>query len=195
MNKRFAVVIDCQRDFMNPEGALYVPESNRCIGPINDWIKNLNIKDHTGVLFTFDTHNASSYGQSEEAKQFPPHCLEGTEGWNLAVDVTELSPLLPQFTLHKNVFNMWEEPSLKLRGAMRDFDRDYFFRYTLKNHNVHEIEICGVAADYCVKWAIEGFIKLGYRVRVAGYHLTKGIHKQIDQVLKEDLAHGQVIIG
>jgi nicotinamidase/pyrazinamidase len=46
------------------------------------------------------------------------------------------------------------------------------------------VDVVGVAADFCVKWAVDGLLENGFRVRVLR-DLTRGIVNQIDQVCAE----------
>ncbi|WP_205249391.1 hypothetical protein, partial [Escherichia coli] len=71
--------------------------------------------DTAGVLFTYDTHLPEVYAQSEEAKQFPPHCEKYTKGWELVVSTNLKDALIPVYTLQKSVFAMWEEDGIALR--------------------------------------------------------------------------------
>ncbi|MEG8025263.1 hypothetical protein QP162_14100 [Sphingomonas aurantiaca] len=54
--------------------------------------------------------------------------------------------------------------------------------------------VIGVAADYCVRWAVEGLVERGFAVTVpAG--LTRGIERQIDTVAAEDFAGRRLTIS
>jgi nicotinamidase-related amidase len=74
---KFVIVVDAQRDFMTPDGALYVGGADALIGPMNDWLGTLDPADTSGVLLTFDTHYAETYAATAEAAQFPIHCVRG----------------------------------------------------------------------------------------------------------------------
>jgi len=193
--KKFVIVVDAQNDFMLNTGALSVPQADTVITKINDYLKTLKVKKTAGVLFTFDTHDLSTYPGSKESEQFPPHCLKGHTGWNLAVDPRSVSPSIPVWKLEKNVFDMWEEKSSFIRGVLTDYDRDYFFNQMLKEQKIKEVEVVGVAADYCVKFAIQGLVDRNYMVRIPSSDLTKGISRSIGQVVREDFANNHVVVG
>src|SRR4051812_39378210 len=99
MKKNFLIVVDAQNDFMLPDGALYVKGAENCIGPINNLLDSLRPETTGGVLFTYDTHDFFTYVHSKEGKEFPPHCLYRTEGWNLAVNPFLVHCMIPRFTL------------------------------------------------------------------------------------------------
>jgi len=201
MDKLFDIVVDAQNDFMRPDGKLYVPDAEMIIPALNQYIAELT--DSVGVLFTFDTHFEDTYPKSEEAKQFPIHCIKNTPGWRLAVDLGMSA--LPIHTLEKGVFDMWAEPHLKVITVVwtdesveahpNGIDREMFFE-NLKQAGVSKVRITGVAADYCVKWAIDGLLERGFDVEVVN-GLTVGIERQIEQVIQEefpDFADRAVIV-
>ncbi|MBQ8344834.1 MAG: cysteine hydrolase [Clostridia bacterium] len=71
------VVVDMQKDFI--DGALGTPEAVAIVPYIEERIRSF---DGT-VLFTRDTHFAD-YAQTQEGKKLPvPHCIQGTEGWQI----------------------------------------------------------------------------------------------------------------
>ncbi|WP_267433189.1 isochorismatase family protein [Sphingomonas sp. GM_Shp_1] len=183
---RFVIVVDMQRDFVASDGALPVAGAEEIVAPMNDWLAALRPAEVAGVLFTADTHVPAIYALSEEAKQFPPHCEVGTPGWALVVDPNVVDAAIPTYRLEKGVFDMWAEPGLMVEriGTADTTDREAFFD-GLQARGVEHVEVVGVAADYCVRWAVDGLLVRGFRVTVpAG--LTRGIVRQIDMVAQEE---------
>lgn len=185
MDHVFDIVVDAQNDFMRPDGKLYVPNADTIIAALQQYIGSL---DGQGVLFTFDTHIAGVYEKSEEAKQFPIHCVKPTEGWQLAIDRSVVK--VPMFTLEKGVFNMWQQPAF-VHGHNIIIDREEFFEDLLA-HGITTLRFSGVAADYCVKWGIEGGLDHGFEVQVIA-SLTMGIERDMHRVVQDDFA-GRVTV-
>lgn len=183
--KQFVIVVDMQRDFIAREGALPVQGAEDIVVPMRRWLASLQPQDMVGVLFTADTHNPEIYATSPEAEQFPPHCIKGTAGWSLVVDPAAVDPAIPTYHLEKGVFDMWAESDLQvIRIASGEtVERDSFF-VRLRDHGVEEVIVAGVAADYCVRWAIEGLFARGFRVSVL-QDLTRGIERSIEAVAEE----------
>jgi nicotinamidase/pyrazinamidase len=181
MDDVFDIVIDVQNDFMSPYGKLYVPNAKTLVEPIQQHIASL---DSRGVLFTYDTHIEQVYANSEEAKQFPIHCIKASDGWQLAIDHSAVT--IPKFRLEKGVFNMWQERVLFVHGDNSIIDRDLFFEELL-DQGIKRLRFCGVAADYCVKWGIEGALARGFEVSVLA-DLTMGIERDMKQVVHDDFA-------
>jgi nicotinamidase/pyrazinamidase len=169
------IVVDTQYDFMLPDGALYVPQAEEIIVPGLRFLRNLKPAETAAVLFTFDTHDPEVYATSEEAKQFPPHCVRGTQGWANVFNPALVDPAIPVHALEKGVFDMWAEPDVRIGpvpGGERQAREAFFFDYP--PHQVEAV-VMGVAADYCVKWAVNGLAERGYRLTVPR-ELTRGIH-------------------
>lgn len=186
--KKFLIVVDTQFDFVMPDGALYVPGAEEIISPAQKFLRGIDAPEYTGVLFTMDTHTVEAYTGSPESEQFPIHCVKGTDGWTNVFNPEYMSEAFPIYYLEKGVFNMWEEPGLQLyptsgveqsydetrglQGGEVGIDRDQFFQQLLSQGVI--IEIFGVASDYCVKWAVDGFAKRGFPVVVIN-DLCRGI--------------------
>ncbi|EIZ81178.1 cysteine-hydrolase super family protein [Novosphingobium sp. Rr 2-17] len=192
--KRFVIVVDMQRDFVAADGALPVPGGQELVAPMQRWLGTLPPDDVAGVLFTADTHVPEIYARSAEATEFPPHCERGTAGWALVVDPAVIDPNIPTYVLEKGVFDMWAEPGLRLRpfASSGSGDRDAFFAQ-LGADGVKDVTVIGVAADYCVRWAVEGLIARGFRVAVP-VDLTRGIARQIDAVAGDEWTGAAVAI-
>ncbi len=193
---RFVVVVDAQWDFMAGDGALSVAGADALVAPMQAWLSALSTADTAGVLFTFDTHFRETYAASPEAAMFPIHCVRGTKGWGNMLDVALVDPAIPAWRIEKGVFDMWAEPGLAIEDA-RDASkptilREDFFT-ALAADGVTDVTVIGVAADYCVRWAVEGLIESGFTVTVpAG--LTRGIERQINVVAAEDFANARLIV-
>lgn len=193
--QRFVVVVDMQRDFVARDGALPVADAETIVEPMQAWLAKLHAQEVAGVLFTADTHVPEIYAGSEEATQFPPHCKRGTPGWALVVDPGGIDAAIPCYRLEKGVFDMWAEPDLRIEriGAPESIGRDAFFA-ELRRSGITQVTVVGVAADYCVRWAVEGLIERGFRVTVPAA-LTRGIVRQIETVAADEWAGAAVRIA
>ncbi len=193
---RFVVVVDTQWDFMAGEGALSVAGAEELVAPMQAWLSALTPDEVAGVLFTFDTHFVETYAASPEAAMFPIHCVRGARGWGNMLDVAMVDPAISAWRIEKGVFDMWAESGLAIEDA-RDvtkptIPREKFFS-ELAASGVTDVTVIGVAADYCVRWAVDGLIARGFTVTVpAG--LTRGIERQIDAVAVDDFPGKGLIV-
>ncbi|MEV5033384.1 cysteine hydrolase [Sphingobium sp. LMC3-1-1.1] len=190
--KRFVIVVDMQRDFVAADGALPVGGAEAIVQPMKAWLAGLRSEDVAGVLFTADTHLPAIYAASTEAEEFPPHCEKGTPGWKNVLDPDAIDPAMPVYRLEKGMFDMWAEPDLTIAvvATGEQIARDAFFA-ELKARGVNEVTVIGVAADYCIRWAIEGLLARGFPVEVPT-RLTRGIRRPIEQVIADDFAGAPV---
>ncbi|BCA62044.1 hypothetical protein HMP09_1278 [Sphingomonas sp. HMP9] len=193
---RFVVVVDTQWDFMAGEGALSVAGAEGLVVPMQAWLSTLEPAEVAGVLFTFDTHFVETYAASPEAQMFPIHCVQGAQGWGNMLDVALVDPAIPAWRIEKGVFDMWAEPGLAIEDARNSsrptIEREAFFA-ALAANGVTDVTVIGVAADYCVRWAVDGLLARGFAVTVpAG--LTRGIERQIDAVAADDFAGAGLIV-
>ena len=117
--KRFLVVVDMQKDFV--DGALGSVDAVAIV---------------PGVIFiTLDTH-FDNYPETAEGRKLPvPHCIKGTEGWQLDKNVTCALSDREYTAVEKPTFGSLELPRLIEASA----DGDDF-----------SIEIIGLCTDICV---------------------------------------------
>ena len=112
--KKILIVVDYQNDFVS--GSLGFEQAKSLEPAIVQKIKEYRSGGHT-VAFTYDTHS-QDYLSTQEGSLLPiPHCIRGTQGWQLYGAVAQLlqpgDPVfyketfgsldLAQF-LHKNQF-------------------------------------------------------------------------------------------
>lgn len=83
------IVVDMQNDFI--DGALGTPEAVAIVPNVKK-----KIQEFEGVvLFTRDTHE-SNYLQTQEGRNLPvPHCIRGTDGWQIRKELDELRTTEP----------------------------------------------------------------------------------------------------
>ncbi|MDR2934185.1 MAG: isochorismatase family protein [Rickettsiales bacterium] len=163
MKNKLLHIVDMQNDFVLANGKLAVAGSDALIKPANDFLQNSKF-DKT--IATFDTHYKNSYVKSDEGKQFPVHCVYGTKGWKLAIKIPQYTPVL------KGKFSVWDNPK-DIESVLNGFAPENT-----------DIFVFGVASDFCVRYAIDGYLKRGYNVTIIS-DLCRGIVNQIDDVAKD----------
>lgn len=78
------IVVDMQNDFI--DGALGTAEAVAIVPKVADKIRNFSGR----IIFTRDTHG-EDYMDTQEGKNLPvPHCIKGTEGWQISPMLQEL---------------------------------------------------------------------------------------------------------
>ncbi len=129
------VVVDMQNDFVS--GALGTAEA-RDIVPyvVGRVVDGLNRSEE--ILFTRDTHGAD-YPDTQEGRKLPvPHCIRGTEGWEIIEQLREYA---------KNPIDKPTFGSQYLGALLKARDED------LKKQGkpgVEKITLIGLCTDICV---------------------------------------------
>lgn len=147
--KKVLILVDCQKDFMNEGGALYVPDA----GSIKQNILRLVAdKSFDTIVVSKDTHEEASYHKTDEAKMFPSHCVLMTSGHSLFDELQHaLDDLksIKQKIFQKGTFDIWNEQSFHK-----------FVDESLSTDD--ELTIVGVATNYCVRFNVAGFVSKGF---------------------------------
>ena len=125
-NPRVLLVIDMQNDFIN--GALGTKEAEAIVSNVNEKIATYRSSGDV-VVFTRDTHY-DNYLETAEGKKLPvPHCIEGTDGWQITSKITVLE--------NETVFNKTSFGCIELADYM-------------KWVKPSSIEFVGLCTDICV---------------------------------------------
>lgn len=125
--QKVLVVVDMQNDFI--DGALGTAEAVAIVPNVKRKIEEF---DGT-VIFTRDTHE-SNYLETQEGKNLPvPHCIRGTEGWEIREELDKLRTTTP---IDKVTFG-----SSELGGVLLDIN---------KKDAIGEITFIGLCTDICV---------------------------------------------
>ncbi|MBQ0070690.1 MAG: cysteine hydrolase [Spirochaetales bacterium] len=121
------VAVDLQNDFI--DGALGTKEAVAIVPAAEK-----RIREFQGtVLFTRDTHG-DNYMETEEGKNLPvPHCIKGTEGWEIR---KELEALRTTEAIDKPVFG-----SEELGNILSEMNR---------KETVGSVTFIGLCTDICV---------------------------------------------
>ncbi len=124
--RKLLIVIDMQNDFI--DGALGTKEACAIVDAVKEKIRSYPGSD---VIATMDTHR-EDYMNTQEGRYLPvPHCIRGTDGWQIRPDVAAL--LTGAAIYEKPSFG-----SVHLAEAVRDMQ------------DVEEIELIGLCTDICV---------------------------------------------
>lgn len=126
--KRLFVVVDFQNDFVT--GSLGFPKAKDIEEHICKKIKEYR-ENGDEIAFTFDTHD-DSYMESQEGKNLPiPHCIKGTQGWEL-------------YGCAKDLIADGDKRFEK--GAFGSVE---FFDY-LRERDYESIELAGLVTNICI---------------------------------------------
>jgi len=158
-NKTIFVDIDTQFDFMNPNGALYVPDAEDIIDNIKklfDYAKEHEIK----ILSSTDAHKVDD----PEFKLFPPHCVKDTP-CNQKIDASTCKDNIVIENVEQDITeSMLDHDQIIIEKQSHDiFDNTNIDKVIIQLY-ASDYVVFGVATDYCVKLAVLGLLRRGYKV-------------------------------
>lgn len=133
----YLIVVDMQNDFVT--GALGTKEAEAIVSRTADRIAAALDRGEE-VLFTRDTHG-EDYLDTQEGQKLPvPHCVRGTEGW-------EIVPQLALYTAGRTPIDKPTFGSQYLGAVLKARDED--LRRQGKA-GVEKITLIGLCTDICV---------------------------------------------
>ncbi|MBO9618781.1 MAG: bifunctional nicotinamidase/pyrazinamidase [Niabella sp.] len=161
------IIVDMQYDFL-PGGALAVPGGDALIPVINRLEEDYDL-----VVATQDWHPADhkSFASQHPGKKvfdvidwkggqqtlWPDHCVQGTQGAELHKDLDQ----------HKiaAIFRKGMDPGIDSYSGF--FDNGHLkstgLGAYLTGMNVNAVDVCGLAADFCVYFTALDALKLGMK--------------------------------
>ena len=188
--KSALLVVDLQPDFL-PGGALPVERGDEILKPIADLMRSgrfgmcVATQDwHPPGHISFASRHAGKrpfdrielYGHPQIL--WPDHCIQGTYGAELkagmpwekvdAITRKATDPAVDSYSAFRNNWNpAGVRPPTGLAGYLRDRD-------------VEDVYLCGLARDFCVLWSAEDAVHAGFRVHVL-WDLTRAIYAEEDE--------------
>ena len=157
MKNLFFLDVDTQRDFMLPTGALYVPGAERILPKLRR-LFDFARKNEISILSSVDAHVADD----PEFKQFPPHCVQGTEGQRKVDETLLPRPLIFQ---QQPVDRNLPEAVRKHQQIIVEKQSLDLFSNPIAERLTRVLPpraiVFGVTTEYCVKMACLGLRRLG----------------------------------
>lgn len=171
MSQRNAlIVVDVQNDFM-PWGALPVAEGDQVVAVVNlvmphfdfvvaslDW----HPKNHGSFASQYPNRKPGDHTKLAGVDQilWPDHCVQETDGAKFvsSLEVNQIDKIIhkgtnPQIDSYSTFF---DNAHLKETGMSA----------YLKENQVTDVYLLGLATDYCVKYSVLDAIRLGYETHV-----------------------------
>jgi nicotinamidase/pyrazinamidase len=173
--------VDTQNDFMNPSGALYVPDAES-LKPILAELTQFALKNNILIHGSVDSHSEEDAEFIPNGGPFPLHCLSGSEGQKkipetLTGKETYIGSSIPgglvaedwgwtcggmgtgdHLIFEKQTYDVMTNRSLVM--AKKSLER-----HGMDDSHITAI-VYGVATDYCVKAAALGLRSFGMKVYV-----------------------------
>lgn len=183
------IVVDIQNDFLE-DGSLAVSGGNEVI-PIINQLQN----DFDLIVATQDWHpiHHKSFAKNHNGRKefelidlnglpqvlWPEHCVQGSFGaeFHKDLDSDKIEAIFrkgmnPEIDSYSGFFDNGKRKNTGLFGYLKD-------------RNVSEVFVCGLAADYCVYFTANDALDLGFKTTIIE-NATKPIDDENWEKLKSD---------
>ena len=182
---RALIVVDVQRDFCEG-GSLAVEGGSEVAQKITDLLVE---HDYDHVVATKDYHIEPADHFSEHPDyqdSWPPHCVVGTAG---AEFHPAFNPVLAEAVFHKGHYSA-------AYSGFEGFHSDDGTALTdwLRARGVDEVDVVGIATDYCVKATAAEAVAAGFATRVL-LDFTAGVSPTTTAEAIEAMRSAGVAIG
>lgn len=154
------IVVDCQNDFADPEGSLYVSGAAEVLATAN---RNVVAAIAAGspVVYTQDWHPETTPHFQKDGGTWPVHCVAGTWGAEFHPRLVVAGPSVRKGANGEDGYSGFtmadpetgEETPTELDGLLRDLE-------------IRRVVVVGLALDVCVKATILDAVRLGYETVV-----------------------------
>ncbi|MFW9852720.1 MAG: cysteine hydrolase family protein [Candidatus Thorarchaeota archaeon] len=184
--------VDTQRDFMEPEGSLYVPGAEKIkenLGKLTQYARLNKIRILGSVDFHSDTDPEIERENPDYKETFPPHCMKD-------------DPMQEKIMETRSDITLWIDTDKYKEDRIEEIVNGIgpiIFRKTeldaFSNPNIipildslqpKNIVVYGVAIDFCVKMAIEGLLKRDKYSIYLVIDAIEGIDEEKSKILIEE---------
>lgn len=147
------IIVDMQYDFVSELGALYVPGAMDMVGALQEYAAQFD----GFVVLTGDWHPETHISFKERGGPWPRHCVAFSRGarFQAGLDCMRRTNAWP--VIYKGTKSEIEEYSGFANPQLDSM---------LKLRGIQDIEICGVARNYCVDATSSDALRLGYNVTI-----------------------------
>ena len=149
--KKALIVVDVQNDFC-PGGSLAVANGDEVVAPLNELMKEFLDRGEP-VFKTRDWHPATAKHFAAYGGTWPVHCVRNTPG-------AEFNP------------GLFDDPRITIISKGIDESADGYSGFDgtnlaqiLRDQEVKEVWVGGLATDYCVKHTVLDALEQGFEVK------------------------------
>jgi nicotinamidase/pyrazinamidase len=177
--KKALVIVDVQNDFCEG-GSLAVTGGAAVARGLTEYLGE-HRADYALVAATRDYHvdpGAHFAAEPDFRDSWPVHCVAGTEG-------AELHPDLDRGLIDE-VFDKGRDTAA-YSGFEARSAAGKLLGERLKEAGVEELDVAGIATDYCVRATVLDALKEGFRVRLLG-RLSAGVAPGSSEQALEEMA-------
>jgi nicotinamidase/pyrazinamidase len=139
------IVVDCQNDFADPGGSLYVAGGEDTIPFINREIADA-VESGSSVVYTQDWHPASTPHFAKDGGIWPTHCVAETWGAEFHPGLDVVGRVVQKGTGGEDGYS-----GFTVRNPETGEETPTGLAAMLAERSIEKVIIVGLATDYCVK--------------------------------------------
>lgn len=161
------IIVDMQNDFCEG-GALAVPGGRDLARRIAACLKDKSFNDYDHLIFTQDWHidPGDHFSDNPDYKTtWPEHCVANTPGAAICEELEEAS--LGWWRITKGMYD----------AGYSGFSNNKL-REIIETIGIEEVDVCGIAREYCVKQTAQDALYLGCKTRIL-HALCVGVHDAV----------------
>jgi nicotinamidase/pyrazinamidase len=184
--RRALLIVDVQHDFC-PGGALPAEDGDAVVPVLNRTIEKFQAAGYP-VFASRDWHPEGSAHFEERGGPWPPHCIQGSEGAEFHRNLELPDDVI---VITKGVDPEEDEGYSAFEGTADDGS---LLASKLKDDDVDEVFVAGLATDYCVRASALDAVKAGFRTHlivdaIRGVDVNPGDSGLAIEEMKRDGVH------
>ena len=187
---RALFIVDVQNDFTEG-GALGVEGGAAVAAGITEYLAQ-HRDDYDLVVASRDWHSAENDNgghfavdaEPDFVETWPPHCVEGTPGAEYHAD-------LETDAVHVHVRKGQGVPAYSIFEGTDDAGAS--MHDVIASHGITEVDVVGIATDYCVRASALDALEHGQRVRVLT-DLIAGVAPESSEAALAELGHAGAVL-
>jgi nicotinamidase/pyrazinamidase len=151
------LVVDVQRDFC-PGGSLAAQQADRILPALNGYLSAAR-QSGMPVYASRDWHPAVTSHFKEYGGQWPPHCVQGTEGALFHSDLelpSDVIVITKGDVPHEAGYSAFEGHTPDGKALLDE----------LRDRRIDNVYVAGLTTEYCVKQTVLDALRGGLRVSV-----------------------------
>ena len=154
------LVVDVQNDFADPDGSLYVAGGEQVVPLINREIERA-LSAGAAVFYTQDWHPPSTPHFAKDGGIWPVHCVQETRGAAFHPDLQVNGPVV-----RKGVGGEDGYSGFSMRHVPSGQELPTPLESLLRERDIEQVVIAGLATDYCVKTTALDAVAKGFGTTV-----------------------------
>ena len=172
-SNRALIVVDVQNDFVDPKGNLYVQDAPSVVPNINARVAVARNEGRL-IVYTQDWHPEITPHFAKDGGVWPVHCVADSWGAQLypGLEVASDAEVVRKGTGGEDGYS-----GFSVRDPLTNAESDTAMEEILRRYGVTDVDVVGIATDYCVKETALDACRRGYRTHIY-LDCMKGVNLQ-----------------